>query len=78
MSIKKAIDYFDGYGSPYDDLVIKTLEKQVPRACETDDENNFYNCPCCGEDLMGCYGDNDKNPNHCLWCGQRIDWSVEE
>lgn len=29
--IKKAIEYFNGYGSPYDELVISTLEKQVPK-----------------------------------------------
>ncbi|NMB10547.1 MAG: hypothetical protein GX982_07645 [Tissierellia bacterium] len=27
MDVKKAIKYFDGYGSPYDDLVIQALKK---------------------------------------------------
>ena len=29
--MQKAIEYFDGYGSPYDDVVIKALEKQLDR-----------------------------------------------
>ncbi|MCJ8173202.1 hypothetical protein [Clostridium botulinum] len=29
--IRKAIEYFNGYGSPYDELVIGILEKQVPK-----------------------------------------------
>ena len=56
-------------------LVLQALEKQIPKKCETDEENNFYNCPCCNEDLMGCYGENDEIANYCLWCGQKLDWS---
>lgn len=30
MKIKDAIHYFCGYGSPYDELVIRALAKQIP------------------------------------------------
>jgi hypothetical protein len=60
------------------DLAISALEKQIPKKCETDEENNFYNCPCCNEDLMGCYGENDETAKHCLWCGQKLLWEESE
>lgn len=55
-------------------MAITALEKQVGKKCETDEDNNFYNCPCCNEDLMGCYGENDETAKCCLWCGQALKW----
>ena len=62
----------------YFEVAISALEKQIAKKCETDEDNNFYNCPCCKEDLMGCYGENDRNPDCCLWCGQKLLWEESE
>ena len=71
--IQKAIKYFDGYGSPYDELVIEALENQVPKQVVKKLQavfNQFY-CPRCMRVLY--YGD-----NYCPSCGQRLDWEEKK
>lgn len=70
--IQKAIEYFDGYGSPYDELVIELLEKQVPKQVSEKSKavfNQFF-CSQCVRILF--YGD-----NYCPCCGQKLDWEVD-
>ncbi len=33
---------------------------------------DFYNCPKCGEAVIGSYY------NYCFYCGQKLDWSDDE
>ena len=47
-------------------IAISALEKQIPKK-----PTDKYNCPRCGEQLMG-------KVNCCEVCGQAIDWGEEE
>ncbi|MHB9924800.1 hypothetical protein [Clostridium botulinum] len=60
--IKKAIEYFDGYGSPYDELAIATLEKQVPKKVMRT-KTISQACPVCKSAV---------NWKYCSNCGQRL------
>lgn len=74
--IQKAIEYFEGYGSPYDDVVIKALEKQIPEKA-TLAIGRFVTldrCPTC-EQIFFCH---DCILNYCSNCGQKIDWEAED
>lgn len=82
--IQKAIKYFDGYGSPYDDLVVEALRKQMPmkvtgiktqvkaRDVETNEIMTYdcMRCPNCGKWLS-------QNYKYCSYCGQKLDWEVD-
>lgn len=73
IKIKKAIEYFDGYGSPYDDLVIKALEKQIPK--KPYDTSKTYT----GDRIGVCsnckhYTVVLEQERYCNHCGQRLDW----
>ena len=51
---------------------IEALEKQIPKKPEIKDE--YYVCPVCG-----VYQEiSEGNPPHCINCGQRLLWEVEE
>lgn len=78
--IEKALKYFDGYGSPYDDLLTHLLKKAIPMQVndektnvkaldvETQEVVTFTDCaPCpkCTKWLI-------KTNNYCPHCGQRI------
>ncbi|MBY6900211.1 hypothetical protein [Clostridium botulinum] len=60
--IKKAIEYFNGYGSPYDELVISTLEKQAPKKVIRT-KTISQACPVCKSAV---------NWKYCSNCGQRL------
>lgn len=76
---QQAIEYFDGYGSPYDKYLIGLLERDTPMAVSgqridikaLDIENNevvtFKSIPCpkCGKWLL-------KINNFCEHCGQKL------
>ncbi len=78
--IKKLITYFDGYGSPYDGLIIALGEMQVPKKIngpktkvkaldvETQVVRTFEcsPCPSCDKWITKIY-------NFCPHCGQRIE-----
>lgn len=55
--IEKAIEYFDGYGSPFDDLIIQALQEKAERdkGCEHcrgwDKRCGANYCPMCGKEL---------------------------
>ena len=51
---------------------IEALEKQIPKKPEIKDE--YYVCPVCGVYQETSEG----NPPHCINCGQRLLWEVEE
>ncbi len=75
MSIKKAIDYFDGDGSPYDDLAIKSLERQMPKGLVKEKSKGdfedciLYKCQICGgESEEICEGIKLKRPYWCNYC----------
>ena len=51
---------------------IEALEKQIPKKPEIKDE--YYVCPVCGVYQETSEGD----PPHCINCGQRLLWEVEE
>lgn len=77
---EEAINYFDGYGSPYDDLLIELLERATPLRAdgmktevkaldvETEEVMTFECTPCpkCTKWLI-------KVKNYCPNCGQRIE-----
>ena len=72
MDIQKAIKYFDGYGSPYDDLVIQALEKQIPKPPEyIDYDTCYFKCGACSGEISwtGILEDH----KYCLECGQATD-----
>lgn len=78
--IKELINYFDGYGSPYDGLVIALAEMQIPqkingpktrvKALDVESqEMHTYECspcPSCDKWITKIY-------NFCPHCGQRIE-----
>lgn len=74
MDMQKAIEYFNGYGSPYDDLVIKALEKQIPERIS--DDGAFGYCPSCRQ-IFNSELRNEYVIEYCPWCGQRLDWRGE-
>ena len=51
---------------------IEALEKQIPKKPEIKDE--YYVCPVCGVYQETSEG----NPPHCINCGQRLLWEIEE
>ena len=51
---------------------IKALDKQIPKKPELKGE--YYVCPVCGVYQETSEG----NPPHCINCGQRLLWEVEE
>ena len=51
---------------------IEALEKQIPKKPEI--KNEYYVCPVCGVYQETSEG----NPPHCINCGQRLLWEVEE
>lgn len=61
-------------------LAIEALEKQIPKKvenyAETEEEYEHTKCPNCKE-ILGTIPMIMKN-NHCIDCGQKLDWSVEE
>ena len=81
--MQKAIEYFDGYGSPYDDLVITALEKQVPKnPILEEDAVVLIRFPRCarimGRSLLAYNWNCGQTENkYCKSCGQRIDWETD-
>ena len=53
------------------ELAISALEKQIPKKIDHD----YLSCNSCDGDLE-VFARMDIV--HCPWCGQRLDWSVEE
>lgn len=78
--IKELINFFDGYGSPYDGLVIALAEMQIPKKAnglktkvkaldvETQEVRTFEctPCPLCDKWITKIY-------NFCPHCGQRVE-----
>lgn len=66
---KRAIDYFNGYGSPYDDLLINLLNSVIPIPAENWHEDDgdviwwrlpveeppYVGCPLCEDFNFGYY-----------------------
>ena len=65
-------------------MSINALEKQIPKKpimkpYYEDMEEEYLCCPTCGEILTDRIPlDNKDFYFHCLNCGQKLDWSVEE
>lgn len=78
--IKELIKYFDGYGSPYDGLIIALAELHIPQKVtgmktkvkaldvETQEVRTFEcsPCPACEKWITKIY-------NFCPHCGQRVE-----
>ena len=66
------------------DVAIQALEKQIPKKpimkqCFEDLEEEYLCCPTCGEILTDRIpADNKTFYFHCMNCGQKFDWGVEE
>ena len=66
------------------DIAIKALEKQIPKKPDCI-EDKMWCCPVCDNNLLHKW---IKYPTrlmpkseglpHCMYCGQKIDWSEEE
>ena len=59
----------------YIDLAISALEKQMLKEIETNDDKDYFKCPNCKFDFMGC--GIGECPDYCYKCGQKLDWSDE-
>lgn len=61
-------------------MAIKALEKQIPikpiKAFDEDVNQHWCSCPICLNGL--CWEHNHKPIEHCMVCGQALDWSVKE
>lgn len=78
--IEELIKYFDGYGSPYDGLIIALAEMQVPKKitgmkvkvkvldveCKEVRTYECSACPSCDKWITKIY-------NFCPHCGQRVE-----
>ena len=80
--IKKAVKYFKiirkrriGGTSDYYDLAINALERQVPERIP--DDGAFGYCPSCRQ-IFNSELRNEYVIEYCPWCGQRLDWRMEE
>lgn len=54
------------------ELIVKALEKQIPKKPIFSEDKQFALCPCC--DMKGLA---DKQ-EYCDNCGQKLDWSDKE
>lgn len=69
--LREVIEYFNGYGSPYDDLIIELVEKEISkRALKAKGRiiTNQYKCPNCKRQWSGTKWD------YCHECGQKLYW----
>ena len=53
-------------------IAIKTLEKQIPKAVQTINDNESYFVCSCGFTVG--YFEDFREHKYCLNCGQKIDW----
>lgn len=78
---QEIINYFDGYGSNYDDLIIRLVKRDEPMMVSGESVSvkafdvekgdvvtftNCYPCPKCEKWILG-------RVNFCSFCGQRIE-----
>lgn len=57
---------------------IEALEKQIPKKCETREDEMAYRCPLCGKWFIDSVDDMiylGVEPKFCSRCGQAFDWS---
>lgn len=76
--------YYSDEFSKVIDIAIKALEKQIPKKPDCI-EDKMWCCPVCDNNLLHKW---IKYPTrlmpkseglpHCMYCGQKIDWSEEE
>ena len=52
------------------EIAIETLKKQIPMKPK-EYEDKFYACPVCGN-VVHAYD------NYCSFCGQKLNWRVED
>ena len=85
-NVKFAIDYLiknghkmlennNNYAAQSIKLAIKALEKQMPKKLAYD--SWFGDCPECGKEFNSELTE-EYDIKNCPWCGQRLDWRVEE
>lgn len=53
----------------------EALEKQMPKQPTWDDKVPHGRCPVCNS-IVAAFIDSPK-PNYCYWCGQKLDWGVQ-
>lgn len=59
------------------DIAIESMEKQIPKKpTDVDEDTNTFVCPSCGHTLIAL--DDMTVHQHCLICGQKLDWSEED
>ena len=59
------------------DTIYQALKRNEPMKVDLEtivsiSFGDFYNCPKCGEAVIGSYY------NYCFYCGQKLDWSDDE
>ena len=63
------------------DMAVEALEKQIPKKCETSEDEMAYRCPLCGKWFIDSVDDMiylGVEPKVCSRCGQALDWSDYE
>lgn len=69
--LRKLIKYFNGYGSPYDEIVITIAKQQIPKKLKAHIKiPGIGACPICGTTFVT----GNVRLNYCSYCGQR--WGV--
>lgn len=78
--IEQALEYFNGYGSPHDDLIIHLLKKEIPMKADSmkskvkavdveSKEIHTYECTPCPK----CQKYITKIYRYCPHCAQRVE-----
>lgn len=82
----EAIDLVDKFRQSIVDEIdeVEAIEKQIPKKPYLE-EDKMYQCPTCYNNLMFKYlrypdilMPKEAGGNHCMACGQKIDWSEVE
>ncbi|MBC8590628.1 hypothetical protein [Wansuia hejianensis] len=69
--LREVIEYFNGYGSPYDELIIELVEKEISKKVLKSKGQiivNQYKCPNCKRQWSG------SKWGYCHECGQKLYW----
>jgi hypothetical protein len=71
----KLLEDDNNYGNQSIKMAIEALERQVPERIP--DGGAFGYCPSCRQ-IFNSELRNEYVIEYCPWCGQRLDWRVEE
>ncbi len=88
MRIQEALEIFENVRPQGNRIInealntIKTaVKKQIPKK-PLKQECDFFDfnlvCPECKNRIVNVWSKREYKPNYCHYCGQALDWSVEE